>query len=72
MNASAPFPPQSTLADALAAQRDAIAAAHRHARLREDCGAAKLLAEQAKALTKQILRSAIEGRCQGGRDERNG
>lgn len=54
MNATLPLP--SPIAAALLAQRDAIASARGRALLREDCRAAKALADQARALTNEIFR----------------
>lgn len=53
---NAPFQPPSPFAAALLAQRDAIAEARRHALLREDCRAAKVLADEARGLVNGILR----------------
>ncbi len=49
-------PSYSPIAAALLAQRDAIAAARKRALLREDCRAAKVMADEARALTHRILK----------------
>ena len=53
---NAPFPPPSPTVAALLAQRDAIAAARGRALLRDDCRAAKALADQARVIVNAILK----------------